>query len=102
MALVRTQCPQCGTVEVGCAEVTVLRRTWDDSIDYEFPCPRCAEHVRRPLNAKHLDTLIEQGAHVTDLDDSSGSPLGLAEVLAFGRKLAQPGVLESELARLCG
>jgi len=102
MALVRTQCPQCGTVEVGCTDVTVLRRTWDDSTDYEFPCPRCFEHVRRPLSAKHVETLLQQGAHVMDLDDCTGSPLSLAEVVAFTRKLAEPGAVEAELARLTG
>lgn len=102
MALVRTQCPRCGTVEVACTEVTVLRRPWDNSTDYEFPCPLCAGHVRRPLNARHIDTLIQQGAQVMDLDDVGQAPLSLAEVVDFTRKLSQPGILEAELARLAG
>lgn len=100
MALVRTQCPQCGTVEVACSEVMVLRHSWDDKADYVFPCPRCSEHVRRPLSQEHVETLLEQGAHLVELEAQESDPLTLAEVVAFSRMLSEPGALENELARL--
>ena len=80
----------------------MLRRSWDDSADYEYVCPVCTGHVRRPLGPEHVETLITQGARVLDLDDSAGSAITLAEILAFTRKLSEPGALEAELGRLAG
>jgi hypothetical protein len=78
----------------------VLRHSWDTNIDYEFPCPQCADNVRRPLSQEYVTTLLEQGAQLVEMSDLDASPLSTAEVLAFSRKLSQPGALENELARL--
>lgn len=69
-------------------------------MDYQFRCPSCADEVRRPLSAQHVPVLLEQGAHLRHLDDVAGTPLTLAEIAVFTRKLADPGALERELNQL--
>ena len=101
MALVRTECPSCGTVEIQCATVTVLRRSEDEAMDYEFHCPRCADEVRRPLSPRHLPVLLENGASLRQLGGAPVvDPITSAEIMVFARMLEEPGLLERELARL--
>jgi len=99
MALVRTECPSCGTIEIQCATVTVLRRADGDPMDYEFHCPRCADEVRRPLSPRHVLVLLENGATLRQVDEN-GDQITDAEVMVFARMLEEPGLLERELARL--
>ncbi|MHB1446025.1 MAG: hypothetical protein ACYCTI_12585 [Acidimicrobiales bacterium] len=99
MALVRTECPTCGTIEIQCATVTVLRRAEGDPMDYEFHCPRCADEVRRPLNPRHVLVLLENGANLRQSGENPDS-ITAAEIMVFARMLEEPGLLERELARL--
>jgi len=99
MALVRTECPTCGTIEIQCATVTVLRRADGDPMDYEFHCPQCADEVRRPLSPRHVPVLLENGANLRQIGEN-GVPITAAEIMVFARMLDEPGLLERELARL--
>jgi hypothetical protein len=101
MALVRTECPSCGTVEVQCGMVAVLRRSPGEAMDYEFQCPQCAGQVRRALSPRHLDVLLENGASVRSLvQGETDNPITTGEIMVFARMLEEPGLLEKELARL--
>ncbi|HUZ43642.1 MAG TPA: hypothetical protein VMU63_04505 [Acidimicrobiales bacterium] len=99
MALVRTECPTCGTIEIQCATVTVLRRADGNPMDYEFHCPECADEVRRPLSPRHVLVLLENGAALRQLGEA-GDPITSSEIVLFARMLEEPGLLERELARL--
>lgn len=101
MALVRTECPSCGTVEVQCGLVAVLTRSPGEAMDYEFQCPRCAGQVRRALSPRHLDVLLENGATIRSLEEGQvHNPITSGEIMVFARMLEEPGLLEKELARL--
>ncbi|HVA43701.1 MAG TPA: hypothetical protein VNF50_09465 [Acidimicrobiales bacterium] len=97
--MVRTECPTCGTIEIQCATVTVLRRADGDPMDYEFHCPQCADEVRRPLSPRHVPVLLENGANLRQIGEN-GVPITAAEIMVFARMLEEPGLLERELARL--
>ncbi|HEV2370263.1 MAG TPA: hypothetical protein VGR90_10340 [Acidimicrobiales bacterium] len=100
MAKVRSQCSRCGTVEVPCPTVTVIRQRWQAGAEYNFACPICTEAVRGSLRPDTALQLVAEGARLLEVECTTVSPITLDEVEAFTAKLDTPGALERELGSL--
>ena len=101
MAKVRSQCGNCGTVEVGCSAVTVVRRRWQPGAEYNFECPHCSDVVNGSLRPDTALQLVAEGARLLEVEEG-GAPITLEEIDAFTAALDEPGALERELASLRG
>lgn len=102
MAKVRSQCGNCGTVEVACATVTVVRRRWQPGAEYNFECPHCAGVVSGTLRPDTALQLVAEGARLLEVAEASEGPITSEEIEAFSASLEEPGALERELASLRG
>ena len=102
MAKVRSQCGSCGTVEVGCSAVTVVRRRWQPGAEYNFECPQCTGVVSGSLRPDTALQLVAEGARMLEVTEQSDSPITFEEIDAFRAELDEPGALERELASLRG
>ena len=63
MTTVRAQCPDCGDVSLGIADLTV--RTVTDRAtpsEYRFRCPTCGHQVTRAASERIVDLLLSAGA----------------------------------------
>jgi len=102
MAKVRSQCGNCGAVEVACSSVTVIRRRSQPGAEYNFECPHCAGVVSGLLRPDTALQLVAEGARLLEVDEPVDRPITLEEIDAFRVELEEPGALERELASLRG
>ena len=65
--VVRASCPDCGTVDLPAAEVTVYLPTGAAEPCYRYLCPHCEAMVEKRLAAVAVDLLERAGAAVVRL-----------------------------------
>lgn len=67
--VVRSSCPECGTVDVPAESVTVLIAAGVGALGapdpvYRYTCPSCCASVQKPTSQKAVPLLRGAGAHV--------------------------------------
>lgn len=73
--LVRSVCPDCGTVELPATQVTVLL-TYDGTPPrYRYTCPSCAQLVEKLTSQRAVSMLHGVGAHMVFVPAAQQSPV---------------------------
>lgn len=79
MTMLRTNCPNCGDVEMDPGHVSMRLASTGDRGDYAFTCPACRKHVSKPVTRAIATVLLSAGVQPSRLgepDGSSGDPAG--------------------------
>ena len=107
--LVRATCPECGDVELGLEDVTVVLFAALPEGSYAFQCPECRGAIAKPAQSRVIELLLNAGARLTlcdlpaELDEPRhGAAISYDDVLDFHFQLQRDDWFDDVTALIAG
>src|SRR5215212_3687031 len=74
MTTIRTQCPNCGNVDLGADAIQMSLAPGGDEGEYAFTCPVCVAFVTKPASRRTAALLIAAGVEPSEIAERAAEP----------------------------